>query len=283
MNVLLTGSSGHIGSAIAARFIAAGARVRGIDLRPGPHTTHIGDIAEAGLVARVADGVDAIVHTAAWHAPHVGRVSDGEFRRVNVDATRALLEAAVTAGIPRFVLTSTTSVYGCTTRTGPPAAWVTEALVPNPEDVYDATKLAAEEHCREAARGGLTTVVLRVSRCFPESEPLVAFYRMFRGVDRRDVADAHWQALTMPLDGASILNVSAEPPFQRADADALWDDPWSVIDRRAPGVRAEFERHGWPLPARVDRVYMIEAAKEMLGYQPKHGIHDLLGLDWMRG
>ncbi len=276
MNVLLTGSSGLIGSAVAARIIEAGARVRGLDLRPGSFTTHIGDVAEAGLVEHLLDGVDAIVHTAAWHAPHVGRVSEAEFTRVNVQATRALLDAARPAGVHRFVLTSTTSVYGCTTRTGPPATWVTEALAPNPEDAYDATKLAAEEHCRDGAQSGLTTIVLRVSRCFAEPDPLIAFYRMFRGVDRRDVADAHWLALTMPLGGTSILNISAEPPFQPADADALWDDPWSVIERRAPGVRAEFKRRRWPLPARIDRVYTIEAAKAVLGYRPRYGIDDVL-------
>jgi nucleoside-diphosphate-sugar epimerase len=278
VNVLLTGSSGHIGSAVAERLIEAGVRVRGLDLRAGHYTTGIGDIADADLVDRLMDGVDAVVHTAAWHAPHVGSVSETQFTRINVDATRGLLAAAASAGIRRFVLTSTTSVYGCTTRTGPPATWATEALVPNPEDVYDVTKLAAEECCREAARGGLTTVVLRVSRCFPEPDPLVAFYRMFRGVDRRDVADAHWLALTTPLGGASIFNISVEPPFQPGDADALWNDPWSVIDRRVTGVRAAFERRGWALPARIDRVYTIDSAKETLGYRPKYGIEEVLGI-----
>jgi UDP-glucose 4-epimerase len=279
VNVLLTGSSGHIGSAVAARLVEAGARVRGLDLRPGLYTSHIGDIADAELVDRLMNDVDAVVHTAAWHAPHVGSVSETQFTRINVDATRGLLAAAAAAGVGRFVVTGTTSVYGCTTRIGPPAAWATETLVPNPEDVYDVTKLAAEECCREAARGGLTTVVLRVSRCFPEPDALVAFYRMFRGVDRRDVADAHWLALTTPLGGASTFNISAEPPFQPADADALWSDPWSVIDRRVPGVRAAFERRGWALQARIDRVYAIESAKQTLGYRPKHGIADLLRSD----
>jgi len=56
--------------------------------------------------------------------------SEADFRRVNVDATAALLEAALAAKVRRFVLTSTTSVYGCTTRVKAEAIWVTEELRP---------------------------------------------------------------------------------------------------------------------------------------------------------
>ena len=55
-------------------------------------------------------------HLAALHAPHVGVHSETAFRRANVDATAALLEAALAARVRRFVFASTTSVYGCTSR-----------------------------------------------------------------------------------------------------------------------------------------------------------------------
>lgn len=42
------------------------------------------------------------------------------------------------------------------------------------------------------------------------------------------------------------------------------------------GVRAGFERRGWPLPQRIDRVYAIEKAGRVLGYQPRFGITELL-------
>jgi UDP-glucose 4-epimerase len=133
VNLLVTGSSGHIGSAVAA-----------------------------------------------LHVPHLTTASPAEFRRVNVDATRGLLEAATAARVSRFVFLSTTSVYGCAPRSGPPATWVDEGLEPNPEDVYDRTNLAAEALCRTAAGSAMSTVVLRLARCFPEPDPLVAFYRLYR-------------------------------------------------------------------------------------------------------
>ncbi|HKT60468.1 MAG TPA: NAD(P)-dependent oxidoreductase [Gemmatimonadales bacterium] len=275
MNILVTGSSGHIGSAVAAR-LAQQARVIGLDRRPGPFTTRVGEIEDDQLVRSSVRGVDAVVHTAALHVPDLGRATAEQFRRVNVDATRSLLEAAIAAGVARFVLLSTTSVYGCSSRPGPPATWVDESLPPKPEDEYDRTKLEAEALCREAADARLTTVILRLARCFPEPAHEVAFYRMYRGVDRRDVADAHLRAVVANVRGSTTVNIAGPSPFAPEDMDAVWDDPWPVIERRVPGMRASFERRGWPLPQRIDRVYAIDKARRDLGYLPRFGIIELM-------
>ena len=219
-----------------------------------------------------------MVHTAALHVPHLATASEEEFQRVNVEGTRILLDAAVEAGIGRFVLTSTTSVYGCSERSGPPATWVDEELAPRPADAYDRTKLAAEALCRELDSDGMRCVVLRMSRCFPEPDHLVAFYRMYRGVDRRDVAEAHYRAVVAPLSRTVTLNVSADSPFRREDVAGLWEDPWAVIEQRAPGVRAAFEARGWPRPARIDRIYAVARARRALGFRPRYDVGRLLGL-----
>jgi len=278
MNVLVTGSSGSIGSAIAAR-LRGHALVSGLDLLPGPETTRVGDIADEDTIRDMMRGVNAVVHTAALHVPHLSTASEEDFRLVNVGGTHRLLEAAAPAGVSRFVLTSSTSVYGCSEREGPPATWADESLPPRPADVYDRTKLAAEASCREWSDHRMSTVILRMSRCFPEPEHLMAFYRMYRGVDRRDVAEAHHRAVFAPITGSVTLNVSGPTPFRRGDLPALWDDPWPVIERRVPGVRAAFERRGWPLPPRIDRVYPIGNAARVLAYDPRHGIGALLELE----
>jgi nucleoside-diphosphate-sugar epimerase len=275
MNILVTGSSGHIGAAVAAR-LAQQHRVVGLDQRPGLGTTRVGTIEDDRLVRSAVRGMDAVVHTAALHVPDLGRASAEQFRRVNVEATRRLLEAAAEARVTRFVLLSTTSVYGCSSRPGPPATWVDEDLPPRPEDEYDRTKLEAEALAHEIADTRLSTVILRLARCFPEPDHLVAFYRMYRGVDRRDVAEAHLRAVVAPVQGSTTVNIAGPTPFLPEDAGALWDDPWPVIERRAPGVRAGFEQRGWPLPERIDRVYAIGKARRVLGYEPRYGIAELL-------
>ena len=277
MRVLVTGSSGSVGSAVAAR-LRHDVTVVGLDLRPGAETTRVGDIGDRELIRSLVRGVEAVVHTAALHVPHLDTAGEDDFQRVNVEGTRTLLDAAAEAGVARFVLTSTTSVYGCSERAGPPATWADEELPPQPADAYDRTKLAAESLCRERAGDGMRCVVLRMSRCFPEAEHLMAFYRMYRGVGRRDVAEAHHRAAMTPGHGALTANVSAASPFHRQDLPALWDDPWTVIERRVPGVRAAFEARRWPLPPRIDRVYPIATAAQTLGYRPRCGIGRLLGI-----
>lgn len=273
--VLLTGSSGHLGSAIAERLIGHG-HVLGLDRRPGPHTTQVGDITDRALVKASMRGVDAVVHTAALHVPDLGGASPEDFHRVNVEATRGLLEAALAAGVTRFVLASTTSVYGCSSRDGPPATWVNEDLAPRPEDAYDRTKLEAEALCRDAAGPRMSVVILRLARCFPEPDHLMAFYRMYRGVDRRDAAEAHVRALTTAVSGSTTVNIAGPSPFEPEDTAALWKDPWPLIERRVPGVPAAFRRRGWPCPQRIDRVYAIGKARRVLGYHPRFGIMELL-------
>lgn len=275
MKVLITGSSGSIGAAVA-QALPTGTQKIGLDLVAGAYTTHQGDVGDSRLLRRLMPGVDVVFHIAALHAPHVGRRSEADFRRVNVDATAALLEAALAAKVRRFVLTSTTSVYGCTTRVKSEAIWVTEELPPYPEDVYDVTKLGAEDLCRRASRPDFTVVVLRVARSFPEPPYVMAFYRLYRGVDLRDTARAHLLAAGATLKPYSVFNISADSPFLKSDCQLLLTDPWKVIDQRATGLRRAFEERRWPLPQRIDRVYVIEKAKRELGYQPAYGATALL-------
>lgn len=154
MRVLITGSSGRIGSAIS-RDLQNSFDIIGVDIRSGRFTCVEGDIANKHLVNSLVKEVDAVVHTAAYHAPHVGQVSNDEFRRINISATEILLDAAIAARVKRFVFTSTTSVYGDALIPDGSAVWVTENVDPIPRDIYDKTKLAAEELCRQASENGL--------------------------------------------------------------------------------------------------------------------------------
>ncbi len=173
MRVLVTGAAGLVGSGLAA-LLRRDRDVVGLDLRPGAEVALLADIARPPPLA----GFAAVVHVAALHAPHVGRVPDAEFRAVNVEATERLLDAALAAGIGRFVFTSTTSLHGhaLEPRDGR-AAWIDEAVPPEPRDVYDETKLAAEALVRAS---GLSHAILRMSRCFPEPLPEMAVHRLHR-------------------------------------------------------------------------------------------------------
>lgn len=276
MRILLTGSSGRIGRAIHAE-LAPMHQLRGIDRVPGASTDVVVDLRDGARIAPLLQGVDAIVHCAALHAPQVGNVADAEFIAVNVEATRALAAQAIAAGVRRFVYTSTTALYGAASTPADCAGWVDEALPPQPRTIYHRSKLAAENALRElAAAAPIALTLLRMSRCFPEPAPLMAAYRLHRGVDARDVARAHALALDGTDPGVRTYVISAATPFRREDLVALKRDAPAVLSRRAPELVDAFRARGWPLPPSIDRVYSSVRAQVELGWRSRFGYSDVI-------
>jgi nucleoside-diphosphate-sugar epimerase len=277
MRTLVTGAAGLIGSGIAAR-LAAEHDVVGIDLNPGPQVLIIGDCLDMAQWRQRAGQVDAIVHVAALHAPHVGQRSDADFRRANVAATSRMLDFAVEAGASHFVMTSTTSLYGHALEPEGAAIWVDECLEPQPRDIYDETKLEAERLVASAGNA-LTVTSLRMSRCFPEAADVMAWYRLHRGIDRRDVAEAHALALQRTGLPATYV-ISAATPFEREDCEELAQYAPVVIERRCPGLIDRMAGKGWQPPRSIDRVYDFSLAARELGFTSRFGIEACLAGDW---
>lgn len=278
MRVLITGAGGRVGRATRT-VLQLQHLVRGLDRVPAPGVDAVGDLGDASLIARALHGVEAVVHCAALHAPHVGRVDEREFQRINVDATVALWHAARAAGVRRFVFTSTTALYGTDAAARARAAWITEDMLPRPRSIYHRSKLAAEQALREAASGGGPPVtVLRLSRCFAEPASLMAVYRLHRGIDVRDAAEAHALALAgEPALPWRCFIVSGATPFVAAEAERLWRDAPALLRERVPALARAFDRRGWALPASIDRVYVPHAAMQALGWRPRHGWDAVLG------
>ena len=218
-----------------------------------------------------------MVHTAALHAPQVGFVPDEVFEAVNVGATRTLAELAVHAGVGQFVFTSTTALYGAASTPEAEAGWVDEIVAPRPTSIYHRTKLAAERVLEDVARRGrMSVTVLRMSRCFPEPVALMAAFRLHRGVDARDVADAH--ALALRVGGPPFRRyvISGATPFSRDDTAELLLDAPAVLRRRAPALVEAFAGRGWPLPGSIDRVYVPVLAERELGWRSRFGFAQVL-------
>ena len=277
MRILVTGAAGLIGSGVAAR-LAAQHDVIGVDLVADTHVSLVADCLEAAQWRHRIGEIDAIVHTAALHAPHVNHRSDAEFRRANVDATSRLLDFALGAGASHFIMTSTTSLYGHALEAKDRAVWVDEQLEPQPRDIYDETKLQAERLVASVG-SSMTVTSLRMSRCFPEPANVMTWYRLHRGIDRRDVAEAHALALGRNGPPATYV-ISGATPFSRGDCEELRFDAPAVLERRCPAVVAEMASRGWHVPRSIDRVYDSSLATRELGFTPRHGIESCLAGDW---
>jgi len=277
MRIIVTGAAGLIGSAVAERLVSEHDLV-GADLREGPQVSLLADCVDVAEWGRRVGEVDAIVHVAALHAPHVGQRSNENFRRSNVEATARMLDFALSSGARSFVFTSTTSLYGHALEPDDSAAWIDERVEPRPRDIYDETKLEAERLVASAG-GSMTCTSLRMARCFPEPAGLMATYRLHRGIDRRDVAEAH--ALGLDREGPPATYViSAATPFEREDAEELLRDAAAVIERRCPGLTERLAANGWQPQRSIDRVYDSNLAQRELGFRPRFDIGACLAGDW---
>jgi UDP-glucose 4-epimerase len=260
--------------------------VIGLDILDSASTDVVGSIVDRDCVRACVTGVDAIVHTATLHKPHVGSHGRGQFVDTNISGTLNLLEEAVAAGVGRFIFTSTTSAFGRALQPveGEPAAWITEDVRPVPRNIYGVTKTAAEDLCELTWRDhGLPCLILRTSRFFPEpddSDEVRAAYDnlnmkvnelLNRRVDLEDVVSAHLLALERaPEIGFGRYVISATTPFTRADLGAVRQDLPAVLRRLYPDYEDIYAQRGWKMLPSIERVYVNARAREELGWSPRY-------------
>ncbi|MER9756953.1 NAD(P)-dependent oxidoreductase [Mesorhizobium sp. M0166] len=297
MRILLTGSSGWLGSALAPRLRALDHDVIGLDLVPSSETPIVGSVADRDLVMRTVEEnrVGAIIHSGALHKPDIERHRNEDFVETNVRGTLNLLDAAAAFGVQRFIFTSTTSLMiSQTIRTGftggaRRAAWLTEDMSPEPRNIYGVTKLSAEHLCRlYHLQFGLPVIVLRTARFFPEADDMAhvieqsdantkANELLFRRLTVEDAADAHIAALEKaPQLGFDIFIISAPTPFQPDDCAALIADAPSVVARYFPDYPVLYAKKGWTMFSSIDRVYDASRARDRLGFVCKTSFADVL-------
>ena len=164
---LVTGASGFIGGHLVERLVEQGTPVRCLAraesdtgrLRRLGVQIAVGDLTDAGSVRSAADGCEYVLHCAAL-------VSDWatvpEMRRVNVQGTRNVLDAALAASTRRVIHFSSTDVYG-----HPGTREIDETYRPRRvSNWYSRTKLEAERELTQARRGAVETVILRPATIF---------------------------------------------------------------------------------------------------------------------
>ena len=271
-----------------------GDEVVGLDMLESPFTSVVGSVADRECVRRCVTGVDAIVHTATLHKPHMRSHRRRDFVDTNVTGTLNLLEGAVAAGVGRFVFTSTTSTFGraLTPADGEPATWITEDVRPVPRNIYGVTKTAAEDLCELIHRDhGLPCLILRTSRFFPEPDDVddrrIAYEDLnlkvnellYRRVDLEDVVSAHLLALERaPVIGLGRYIISATTPFSRDALKSLRDDLPSAVRRLFGDYEEIYERRGWKMLPSIDRVYVNDRARQELGWSPTYDFRHALDL-----
>ena len=155
--VLVTGGAGYIGSHAVLALKDAGWPVAVIDnlttgfrfAVPEDVPFYEGDIADAALLARIFEqqGTRGIMHFAGSIIVPESVENPLKYYHNNTAKTRALIEAAVTAGVPHFIFSSTAATYG-----EPEVSPVTEDSPRQPINPYGMSKLMSEIMLADTAR-----------------------------------------------------------------------------------------------------------------------------------
>lgn len=174
--LLITGGAGFIGSHLVDELIGAGHAVRVLDdlstgkrenLHPRAELIE-GNVADAALVRRAAQGVSGIVHLAAIASVELSNRDWLGTHRVNQTGTVAVLDAARHAGQVPVVYASSAAIYGDQAEGA-----IAENARPAPRTAYGADKLGSELHAAVAAGvHGVPTIGLRFFNVYgPRQDP----------------------------------------------------------------------------------------------------------------
>jgi nucleoside-diphosphate-sugar epimerase len=149
---LVTGGTGFTGAKLAMRLAKEGKDVIALDIKKGYGDelekmgikVVIGSVNDEKLVDELMNGVSYVHHVAA--AFRDINLPKKEYWDANVESNRVLIEAAKRHGIERYILTSTTGVYGAIPREDIPAD---EDAPIHPEDYYQYTKYEGEKLAKQ--------------------------------------------------------------------------------------------------------------------------------------
>ena len=167
--ILVTGGAGYIGSHAALALKKAGYRVIVLDNLAYGHPEIIKDVVQVELVVGdtsdrslldnlfATHNIAAVMHFAAYIAVGESVQEPGKYYRNNVSSTLNLLEAAIAAGVKKFVFSSTCAVYGM-----PKEIPMTENHPHDPLSPYAASKDMVERILADFDRAyGLKSVAFR--------------------------------------------------------------------------------------------------------------------------
>jgi nucleoside-diphosphate-sugar epimerase len=312
MTYLITGGAGFLGINLVRYLLARGEQVRSLDIAPFdyPEAERIsaitGDIRDAATVRRAMEGVAIVVHAAAA----LPLCPPAEIASTEVEGTRLLLDAALAAGVERFVHISSTAVYGV-----PDHHPIREDDQVSGVGPYGEAKIRAEAVCAEYRAKGLCVPVLR-PKSFVGPERLGVFELLYdfafegRGfpvlgsganryqlLDVEDLCEAIYLCATLPRDRVNdVFNVGAER------FGTMREDFQAVLDRAGHGRRVVslpaapaiwllklLEKLGLsPLyqwiyeTAAKDSFVSTERIRERLGFVPRHSNAEALirNYDW---
>jgi predicted dehydrogenase/nucleoside-diphosphate-sugar epimerase len=305
--LLVTGATGAVGSAVVRRLLAEGRQVRALVRRVPEQPVAgveyvIGNLGDPEAVDRAVRGAERIIHAGA-------AMSGGyaEMHGATVVGTRNVVDACRRHGVHQLVHVSSLSVVDWAGAAGDGPITESAPLEPRPEErgAYTQAKLEAEIAVREAAAAGLPCVILRPGLIFGGGIPLMGGSIARRAGQRwivlgdgrltlplvymDDVIDAIVAAVERDLRGGEVIQIVDPERVTQEDVLAVAVNGDKTVRVPRPVVFALGKLSEYPLgalgrqsplsayrlrSALAPAVFGSEQAEPLLGWRPRVGVRE---------
>ena len=315
--ILITGGAGFIGSVISSYLLDSGFEVAVIDdLSTGNKdalderaTFFQGSILDKSFLTTALAGVDTVIHCAAKSIVEESVSKPEVYEQVNYQGTKVLLDVMTQVGINKIIFSSTAAVYG-EAKTQP----ISESASLSALNPYGESKIKCEEEIGKKVAAGLAAITFRyfnvagsyknnLGKVFfenhqNESHLIPKILNKINKGDKevtvdvygdkwqtpdgscirdylhvKDLAHAHFLALNKLTKGEhQIINLGSGKGYS----------VFKVIDQIDKSVGVKLNRNICPARLGDPAVLLadISKAKEILGWQPKSGLAEIIADSW---
>jgi len=292
MRLLVTGHRGYIGAVLVPRLLKAGHQVTGLDTdlyracdfgHPAPQGEPVVQNLETDLrdvAGEHLEGIDAVIHLAGLSNDPLGDLDPVLTHEINTGATLRLARAARTAGVKRFLFSSSCSNYGASGTDD----WLAEDAPLHPVTPYAVSKVRAEDALDALADTDFSPVFLRSATAYGVS-PRIRFdlvvnnltaWAVATGKVRLKSDGSAWRPLVHIADISRAFECALAAPRDLVhrqafnvgrNADCMQiRDLADRVRRGVPGAEISFARGA----AADQRTYRVECTKiEGIGFKAR--------------